>query len=849
MSMHVPASKTDATDADPALDARVRVALLTALIIAAVTALSLPLSQDHGFTESTPAMFVALAVGFALSERLIFHVEAQTETVSYTPSELTLAIGLLFLDPIGLLAARLVGAIAGIALWRRQPLLKLAFNLANFAMETMIAVTIFRFANPASTVVLWLSAVGALSVAMVAGGLLVAVAISQFEGGLRTRVRDQLVNTPVFYLTPAIVASAIAVPMTVDPWLGVPAFATALTLWYLIRSHGALMHRYTDLSKVHDFSRIVGDAGNLQQLAITAAERIAETSRAAHVAVRLWAADEPTDATVGQPPGVPAVLPRREDPAWQAVLAARRVRQIDRDVAKTLLGSADLDEALVGPVVDERGLLGVVIVTQRQGITTAFDEDDIARVDTMLQQLAVAARKAQFHAQIQHEATHDRLTGLPNRAFFEAWLMGEADTTGSALLLIDLNRFKEVNDAFGHHSGDVLLREIADRIDAVCGDRDLAARFGGDEFAVLAHSRTAPEINAFAAELAAAIAEPVALGAADIVCPASIGVALIADDRPDASGLLRRADLAMYDAKSRQVEVSAYSADLEQDDVGRLTLLQDLRVAIDTGAIDIHLQPQVAVDTGEVFAAEALARWTHPTRGPIDPSLFVEIAEQAGLVNQLTAIVARKAALAARQWHERGWDIGVAVNISARSLHDEQLEPMIADILRETGLEPSRLCLEITETSMVGDPVRTDRTLRRLDAMGLRISVDDFGTGHSSLVNLRHLPVSELKIDRGFVTPMLEQENDEVIVRSTIDLAHNLGLAVVAEGVESEAVLTRLHELGCEIAQGFYISEPLPPAEFAAFVASRGRDEHEAPRTSGITAAEVLREGIAATID
>ena len=489
-----------------------------------------------------------------------------------------------------------------------------------------------------------------------------------------------------------------------------------------------------------------------------------------------------------------------------------------------------IDDALVVSRMDDRGVLGLVLLGDRQGATAAFDDDDINRLSAMAQQLAVAIRKGQFHSQIQHEATHDRLTGLPNRAYFEVWIdqaLGVRGNQRGAVLLMDLDRFKEINDTFGHHTGDEVLVAVSDRIRQCCDERDLAARFGGDEFAVFVPGATDEDATALAQSVSASLEEPFELGVATVAIASSIGIALCPGHGQDASTLLRRADIAMYYAKRRHIRSSTFRDDLKENDSVRVALLADLRAALEAEELRVHYQPKLDVKMGSIVAAEALVRWTHPERGPINPEDFVGLAEQAGLIEELTRQVLGQALRAASEWERRGWDITVAVNVSAQSLLDEQLEVLVSEQLRGVGMDPSRLTLEITESTMMGDPARTHRILRGLNNLGVKLSVGDFGTGFSSLVNLRHLPVSELKIDRSFVSEMMSENNDEVIVRSTIDLGHNLGLQVVAEGVEDDAIQRRLGELGCDLIQGYGISRPLPPDAFVHWVQEH-RDATEA---------------------
>ncbi len=775
-------------------------------------------------------MMSALAVAFMLSERLIFHIEARQEANSYTPTEIALAIGVVFVFPLELVIARLIGAFVGMIIWRRLPAMKLLFNLAHFALETLVAVAVFVAISSfhGGVAMTWVALLIGINIALVTGGMLVATAISQFEGGLYRLIRNEVVSAPVFHLPPAVLATLIAVCATVDPWLGLFAFTPAPLVWFMIRSHAALMHRHRDLMSVHDFSRIVGDATDLREVATAAAERLATTSRAERVTLRLWTNDgTPIDAVIGRPIDRRHLPDTPTDPGWMPLLESRHAWCLNAgdptSPAGITLGEAGIDHCLIGAVTDEHGPVGVVILSDRQGASRTFDEDDRARLTSMVQQLAIVVRKAQFHSQIQHEAAHDRLTGLPNRGYFEAWVDAGVDTAEEprAVLLIDLDRFKEINDAFGHHAGDTVLIEAAHRIRSTCGPLDLPSRFGGDEFAVLAAASDVEEAKRLAEKISVALEKPFELGVATVAIGASVGIAIAPLHGRNAAGLLHRADIAMYDAKTRCIRSSVYCDDLEETDSTRLTMLADLRTALKDKALTVEYQPQIDVATGRVIGAEALARWNHPEHGQVDPMVFVGLAEQAGLIEGLTQQVLSLATASAVEWQRRGWDLAVSVNISAQSLLDEGLGSLVATALSESGLAPDRLTLEITETTMMGEATRTHRILQGLADLGIRLSVDDFGTGYSSLVNLRHFPISELKIDRRFVFGLMKDQNDDIIVRSTIDLGQNLGLTVVAEGVENADVHARLMELGCDRAQGYGISRPLSSQAFLFWISDR----------------------------
>jgi diguanylate cyclase (GGDEF)-like protein len=390
--------------------------------------------------------------------------------------------------------------------------------------------------------------------------------------------------------------------------------------------------------------------------------------------------------------------------------------------------------------------------------------------------------------------------------------------------IIDLDRFKEVNDTLGHQAGDRLLIEAGRRLRRTLGASDTIARLGGDEFAlILPRVRDGRDAAAVAARIAEALGDPVSLDGVLIQLDASVGIALHPDHGDDPGTLLRHADVAMYEAKRDQAGHLLYSTAYDPYSPDRLGLVAELRRALDDRALVLHYQPKVSVDGGVLHGVEALVRWPHATRGLIAPGEFIPLAEHTGLIRPLTVHVLELALAQCRRWLDDGLAIPIAVNISARSLLDEAFPDELAAQLHAAGVPPELLELEVTESSMLESPERARVLLDRLSAMGVAIAVDDFGTGYSSMAQLKALPVRRLKIDRGFIAAMGEDDRDAFIVRSAIQLGHDLGMAIVAEGVEDERTLQALHGLGCDAAQGFYIQRPVAPEQLADWLHEHGR--------------------------
>jgi diguanylate cyclase (GGDEF)-like protein len=420
----------------------------------------------------------------------------------------------------------------------------------------------------------------------------------------------------------------------------------------------------------------------------------------------------------------------------------------------------------------------------------------------------------------EHQALHDSLTGLPNRVLFhdrveQAIESARRHDTGAVVMVMDLDHFKEINDTLGHYHGDRLLQLVGERITSVLRAEDTVARLGGDEFAVLLPS--VPDRTyavTIADKILAGLRSTFEIDGLGLEVGASIGIACFPQHGEDKETLIQRADIAMYVAKSGKSGAQLYETEQDRHSVQRLALAGELRRAIESDELVLHYQPKVDVATGRVVGAEALCRWQHPSLGMIMPDEFVPLAEHTGLITPMTRQVINLALEQVSLWRASGQRMSVAVNLCARSFLDSQLLEDIRELLAEWKVDPSLLELEITESMIVGDPDRARGVLEQLNELGITLAIDDFGTGYSSLAYLRQLPVDEIKIDKSFVLQMGANHADETIVRSIIDLAHNLAMRAVAEGVEDSAILSRLGELGCDIAQGFHISRPLPADKF-----------------------------------
>jgi len=455
-----------------------------------------------------------------------------------------------------------------------------------------------------------------------------------------------------------------------------------------------------------------------------------------------------------------------------------------------------------------------LVLTSLSPIVIVLANTQPGLVPLLLLPLAAVHKSAQISIDKDHQAHHDSLTGLPNRTAFREWVEQTIAAHSSdplVVLITDLDSFKEVNDTLGHQMGDRLLCRVADRLSQHFDEDATVARLGGDEFAIAVRPRPGRDCTVLGRMVGESLSTPIPLDGLLLPATASVGAASYPEDGGSVDALLQHADIAMYLAKDRRTGFETYSAERDHYTTRRLTLLGELHDAMEQSELVFYYQPVAETSTGRIRSAEALVRWQHPRYGLIPPDEFIPLAEPTGLIEQLTAYALDHALRQCRAWLDDGHHIGVAVNVSVRNLYEEGFARQVKRQLALSRVPAELLTVEITEGTVMADPARVAAVLAEVHAMGVRIAIDDFGTGYSSLAHLKRLPVDYIKIDRSFVMNMDDNDDDAAIVRSTIDLAHNLGLQVVAEGVETEAHWTQLKQLGCEYGQGYFISRPTPP--------------------------------------
>ena len=776
-----------------------------------------------------------LAALFGASVVLRVHFQFRREVHSITLMELPLVLGLYFVDPIGLVLARLAGSIPVLVLHSRQRGSKLLFNAALFALEASVAGLVFAWLlasqAPASTAGLF-ATFGAVLATDLLSAVLVTAAISLNEGALDREAAGQALATgavaAVTNTSLALIAVAVLATNRQIAWL---MLVVAAVLFLAYRAYASLREQHEQLGRLHHFTRVVTQTERAGDVAVTILTETRELLRAERAELTVFSdsrsplrmlLDAEGQLVTGpaNDPGPVAELLQRAVANEQAVLLVSST--FDDDVLRQALLDRGIADAMVAPVRAGAGVLGALLVANRLGDVSAFGRQDLTLLQTLARQAGGALARGQLvddlhraAAEREHQALHDPLTGLPNRTLFSERIRQATASLGPegrlAVLLLDLDRFKEINDTLGHASGDLVLREVGVRLRAGLPDSHTVARLGGDEYAVLVPAL--PDWDAAVAvgrQVRATLGRPLPIEQLELEVTASMGIVLCPDHGSDPEPLLQRADVAMYQAKKDHTGMEVYAPERDQYSPRRLALVGALRSAIDQRDLTLLYQPKVELRGGRIVAAEALLRWRHPVHGQIPPDEFIPIAESTALIQPLGQLVLETALDQARCWQEAGSPLSLAVNLSVRNLLEPNLADRVAALIAKAGVPPGTLTLEITESGVMTDPNAAIAMLRGLRNVGVRLSIDDFGTGYSSLSYLKRLPVDEVKLDKSFVLNMTSDVDDAAIVRSTIELAHNLGLQLVAEGVEDQETLELLAALGCDLVQGYHLARPMP---------------------------------------
>jgi diguanylate cyclase (GGDEF)-like protein len=807
------------------------VGALVAALAAAAGALHVAALPSLGSLADVPpqvGLWAALVVAFGIAEFAAVHLHVGRQTLTYSLSDVPLIVGLALVDPTHAVDARLAGAGLVIVVTRFRRPLKLAFNVTHVWLETVLAAVVWHLvvgdADPVGPRG-WLAALAVLTATELYSALAVAGVIRLDEGRLAWQSVPEFLVGSVMALANVSLAVLVLVLVATDWRASWALLVLGLVLASAYRSHSALRRRHDGLDKLASSTSLLAGDLRTERVADAVLRRAAQLVNADVAELDVWGVGPGRALRVTLRrghlvEGGAALAPLFGSPDEHPLLVRRHTRD---GALREALSRTGLDDAVVAPLVDAGRVLGTLTVGNRQGDVVTFSPEDSMIVKALANHAVAALANAELAdrlrdeaAQRHHEALHDGLTGLPNRTMFRQALAEHvSDARQAAVLLLDLDRFKEVNDTLGHHLGDELLTKVAARLVETLPHDAVVARLGGDEFTVLLPGVGESEAVRVAARLRAELLRPVRARDLTLHTDCSIGIAVSPQHGQDVDVLVQRADVAMYAAKQDHSGFAVYSPERDQYDPRRLAMVADLRQAIDDGSLDVHYQPKVDLASARAVGVEALVRWSHPEHGWTPPDEFLPVAEQTDLMLPLTLLVLRRALADLRGWERDGIELGMAINLSPRVLLEPTLVQGIASALGTAGVRAQRLTLEITEGSVIADPARAIAVLDQLNAMGLRLSVDDFGTGYSSLSYLRRLPVHEIKIDKSFVLGLAPDSTEAAIVQSTVDLAHRLGMRVVAEGVETAQSAEILKGMRCDTAQGYLMSRPLPAAALA----------------------------------
>ncbi|WP_431876678.1 putative bifunctional diguanylate cyclase/phosphodiesterase [Micromonospora marina] len=745
------------------------------------------------------------------------------QTLGVTLTELPLVLALYFLPPLTVVVIYTLTAVIT-HIRHRFSAPKVWFNVARAAAGTSLGVLVLQAFPPIQGVGprTWVSIVAAVSMVLLVSVVSV-VAVHTLLHGWQTG-RGALRSVKAGLLTAAINVSVglIVLILVRSTWwslLLLSALGAGLVLVY--RSYAQFFRQHRTLSDLYDLTRAVVESGQNGTLADALLGRVRSLMQAEYATLWLPAQGRHPETLLTARVDDPGLLDEARTPQAlrEKVRSARRTVAVGHGVTTDDEFRADLAErrikdAVAVPLRSGPVVIGTLEVANRLGDGNHFTPADIAVFETVAAHAAVALENTRLVDRLRHDAEHDTLTKLPNRRRMTA-AVAEAVRIAApgevvALLLFDVDRLRQVNESLGHAAGDKVLMEVAERLRACAPSSALVGRAGGDEFLVTLRLESAEAALELANQIREQIRDEMVFDALTLDVDTVVGVAVHPDHGSDAVALLQRVDLAATAAKSVPGSIQLYSPALESRSMRRLGLAGDLQRAFDEGELEVYFQPKVTLRDRRLVGVECLARWEHPAHGSVAPDDFVAVAEHTGQLGRLTEFVLRESLRRSRDWSHGEQPLSVAVNLAARTLTDQHFPALVRDLLAEYGVPPQRLTLEVTEAGVLDGTERPIPTLRSLRDLGVRLSVDDFGTGNSSLAQLRRLPVHEVKVDRSFVQGMATDPGDLAIVNAVVTLSQQFGLAVVAEGVESELTLELLQDIGCEIGQGFLFSRPLP---------------------------------------
>ena len=816
-------------------------------LLAAGLCLKGPLQGLGPVREVLPqgAMFSIIFVLWAAVNLAPVSLHYRGNTTLVPLEEGPLLIGLAFLTPNVLVLSAAAAALFVFAVVRRQLAMKVTFNVAATGLRVAVAAVVFREIlgthSPVSSLVGWVAAVAAMVAFQVVSAVTLRVVTLLAGQAAQKRKRiTHLAFNALLIAASMCLALAFLDAAWFDGWATLPLLLVAALIVVAYRGYNRLSLRFSALEHLYDFSRTMGTASlEPSSMSVDVLKKVCTVMRTRRA-----------ELILAEPSGIPRRITfddrgasgiesiTLDEASFVTEAVASGQASLHTALAQGEAVSTDpivgeYREALVAPLMNRHTTIGAIVAIDRDEELDSFDDDDLRLFETLVAHASTSLERARLVEELRyevdsksHQATHDMLTGLPNRMLFLSRAAAAvSESTGVAIILFDIDRFKDVNDTLGHTIGDRLLCEIAERLLRAVSGRATVARLGGDEFALVVSDVTDPERAVeIVHELDVEMQRPIKMDGLTLAITASAGIAMAPEHGEDASLLLQRADIAMYLAKERRSTVEVYSVEHDQS-MQRLLMLGGLLThALETGTeLSLMYQPIGDVRSRDITYVEALCRWNHPVQGFIPPEEFIGIAEQMGLIPQITDFVLNEGCAQLARWRDAGITIGLAVNVSGREFADINLVERVEKCLRQYDIPAKLLTLEVTETEIMADLGAATKVLDELSARGIKLGIDDYGTGYSSLQYLHQLPVNELKIDRSFVTNLPNEPSNRIIVRSSIQMAHSLGLYVIAEGAEDELTCAMLAEAQCDFIQGYYLSKPQKPAELQEWLLGGAR--------------------------